>query len=731
MNLNNQASATGKLWIIGIMALGLFLAAPTQLLVAGELYLPANGSQTELQTNGPNGELDNGDWWANSMGGNQPHLFYLYVPPMVPPDFLIRLEIYDPECFATGTELDEQKNHVWDSTNFRLVAPDNSTVVAEHTYPPIDNTSESWNVFAEFLAGAHGPGIYKLYVTTAVDDENSYRLRLDEADPDGIPQSGDELNLAAMRTSLQSHVNDCVSLYYYIPQETDLRICNFDMDNEGSITHYQPDNTVVPGTVSGDAMWNLSESAAFPPPGGDEILSPQTGWWHSEICLITGNQLTFTPSTPFFFGSAPLHPNLQVTIDDGVTQTAKTQHLDYTVTVTNSDSGAAQSITLTVTLSGGLQYINSTGGGSFTAPDLVTWQIDVMKPGDVLTFHVGALVTDFTSAPVATTAQAAYEDLLFQGYSSSQAIDSDQLVVQGSISGLVFEDINENGTVDPTETGLADVTLYLVRTAGETLFTVQSDPTGAYLFSAIPLGIYYIRVDGSTLPPNYGPVGHDPDATYEISETAEDYEDVNLGFTNLLIPVELSRFGAHVESGMVILEWTTQSESENIGFNIYRSDAAQGNYQRLNRAIIQGAGSSSVVRHYRYEDSSGIAAGRSYYYKLGDVSYKGVETLHGPILMEVPAVPQAYVLDQNYPNPFNAETVIPVQLAGAGHVKLAIYNLLGQEIRHLADEPMEAGHHLIHWDGMDNLGQPVPAGVYFYNLLVNDFRGTRKMQIIK
>ncbi|MBN2356803.1 hypothetical protein JXO59_11870, partial [candidate division KSB1 bacterium] len=264
----------------------LFCIGSAGLSLAAEIYVPNDTSHAQLQTNGPVGELDNGDWWSNNNTalGNQPHVYLIYVPITVPEDFLIHLDIYDPECFATGSELDEQKGGQWDETTFKLIAPDGNTIVVEQTYVPADNTSERWLDFAEFTTAQYGTGIFQLQVTTAVDDENSYRIRLDETDPDDIPDSGDELNLAVLRSSIQFSQNSCVDLYYYVPQMAELCIANFDMDSEGSVLHRQPSGAMIAGTISGDAVWNNSESPALPPPGGDQIASPQNGWWMTRIC---------------------------------------------------------------------------------------------------------------------------------------------------------------------------------------------------------------------------------------------------------------------------------------------------------------------------------------------------------------------------------------------------------------------------------------------------------------
>ena len=74
-------------------------------------------------------------------------------------------------------------------------------------------------------------------------------------------------------------------------------------------------------------------------------------------------------------------------------------------------------------------------------------------------------------------------------------------------------------------------------------------------------------------------------------------------------------------------------------------------------------------------------------------------------------------LEPNVPNPFNNSTWIPYRLAASGHVRLEIYNMLGQPVRVLVDEFQSAGAHRMHWDARDQRGSAVAAGVYLARLV--------------
>lgn len=81
---------------------------------------------------------------------------------------------------------------------------------------------------------------------------------------------------------------------------------------------------------------------------------------------------------------------------------------------------------------------------------------------------------------------------------------------------------------------------------------------------------------------------------------------------------------------------------------------------------------------------------------------------------------------QNYPNPFNPTTTIQFQTPQAGHVKITVYNTLGQLVTTLVDGNMKAGIHKVTFDAAD-----YATGVYFYRLKVNDFSKVKKMLLLK
>jgi hypothetical protein len=95
------------------------------------------------------------------------------------------------------------------------------------------------------------------------------------------------------------------------------------------------------------------------------------------------------------------------------------------------------------------------------------------------------------------------------------------------------------------------------------------------------------------------------------------------------------------------------------------------------------------------------------------------------------ALPAAYALGSNYPNPFNPSTRFQVSLATDGPVKVAVYDLLGREVRTLADERKSAGVQTIEWDGRDAAGAFAPSGVYIVRMVAGGFTASKKIVLMK
>jgi hypothetical protein len=90
------------------------------------------------------------------------------------------------------------------------------------------------------------------------------------------------------------------------------------------------------------------------------------------------------------------------------------------------------------------------------------------------------------------------------------------------------------------------------------------------------------------------------------------------------------------------------------------------------------------------------------------------------------ALPGAYSLGQNYPNPFNPGTTIRYSLPVSEHVKLSIYNILGQEVATLVNESQDAGYKSVSFDA-----RGLPSGMYSYKLTAGTFTNVKKLLLVR
>ena len=94
--------------------------------------------------------------------------------------------------------------------------------------------------------------------------------------------------------------------------------------------------------------------------------------------------------------------------------------------------------------------------------------------------------------------------------------------------------------------------------------------------------------------------------------------------------------------------------------------------------------------------------------------------------------PEDYSIDiKNYPNPFNSNTIIDFYITNDSKVDLKIFDIMGNLVRNLVSDRMPAGFKKINWDGTNNNREDIAAGVYFYQLIVNETLLSNKMVYLK
>ncbi len=198
------------------------------------------------------------------------------------------------------------------------------------------------------------------------------------------------------------------------------------------------------------------------------------------------------------------------------------------------------------------------------------------------------------------------------------------------------------------------------------------------------------------------------------------------------LPVELLSFSAIGKGNSVELQWTTASESDNLGFIIERktdkSDWQKiASYQSDDR--MAGQGTTSSPSDYSFTDAN-ITAGADYSYRLFEVNINGDRNEIGTTSAKS-TVPLTTQLFAAYPNPFNPTTMLKYQLAIDSHMTLAVYDILGRQIKMLADQHQAAGEYTIQWDGSTDSGVTAASGTYLVRMHTARYHQSQKIQLLK
>ena len=205
----------------------------------------------------------------------------------------------------------------------------------------------------------------------------------------------------------------------------------------------------------------------------------------------------------------------------------------------------------------------------------------------------------------------------------------------------------------------------------------------------------------------------------------------SLGGWDQSLAVQMSQFSVEACHGGIRIQWRTESETDCVGFNVWRSENLEYGYVKINSVLIPGRGNSSDMREYVFLDNQ-VSEGAIYWYKIEEISTDGNSCYYEPICaFWSNTAPDDFQLFQNYPNPFNPETQIDFTVPVQTKVMIKIFNLVGEEIRILENTILPAGEHTVKWDGMNVLRQQVSSGVYFCHLITDQNVLTQKMILMR
>lgn len=218
----------------------------------------------------------------------------------------------------------------------------------------------------------------------------------------------------------------------------------------------------------------------------------------------------------------------------------------------------------------------------------------------------------------------------------------------------------------------------------------------------------------------------------DIPDLVIDGIRVATSWSNAPLPVELSSFTAKVlQSGGVQLDWRTETEVDNYGFEIQHAQINSNFEFRISNfetiGFVKGSGNSNSPKDYSFIDDLTLTPDLTHTlrYRLKQLDTDGRFEYSKVIEVELGS-PGKFELSQNYPNPFNPVTTIRYTLPKSGNVKLNVYNLLGEQVAKLVNGFIEAGVHTINFNALE-----LNSGLYIYKIEAAGFVQSRKMVLIK
>ncbi len=192
------------------------------------------------------------------------------------------------------------------------------------------------------------------------------------------------------------------------------------------------------------------------------------------------------------------------------------------------------------------------------------------------------------------------------------------------------------------------------------------------------------------------------------------------------LPVELVTFSVNVHENIVNLNWETATEVNNYGFEIERQKSEEGDQiaEWSNIGFVKGHGNSNSPKIYSFEDDLSNLSG-SFKYRLKQIDVDGKFKYSPTIEVEI-GIPAKFEVSQNYPNPFNPSTTISFSLPETQQVTVEVFNLLGQVIKTLVNEKLNAGKYNYEFDASN-----LSSGNYIYRVIAGKNVRIRKMMLLK
>jgi len=187
------------------------------------------------------------------------------------------------------------------------------------------------------------------------------------------------------------------------------------------------------------------------------------------------------------------------------------------------------------------------------------------------------------------------------------------------------------------------------------------------------------------------------------------------------LPVELAAFTARLDGADAVLQWHTASETNNAGFDVEHRTETQP-WRPV--GFVEGAGTTTDAQHYRYRIRD-LAPG-THQFRLKQLDLDGAFA-YSPTVSVVIRMAEAYQLSEVTPNPLASEARLTLTLAEPQHVRVAVYNALGQRVAVLHDGELSAS--TPHSFAVD--GRRLASGTYFLRATGDRFTATRTATVAR
>jgi len=185
------------------------------------------------------------------------------------------------------------------------------------------------------------------------------------------------------------------------------------------------------------------------------------------------------------------------------------------------------------------------------------------------------------------------------------------------------------------------------------------------------------------------------------------------------LPVEMTAFRASLDGTAAVLQWETSSETDNAGFEVQRQGPDASGY--VDEGFVEGAGTTNEPQQYRFRAEE-LETGE-HQFRLRQVDTEGTATLSDPVTVRV-RPPRVLSLEARGPNPVRTTAQLSFTVPETQTAQVSLYNVLGQRVQVLHDQPAQAGQeHVV----TISAGQ-LSSGIYFARISTPS--GTRTQKIV-